>query len=333
MKNEPLVSINLAVYNEESRIRRALKAVLAQTYKNIEVLVFDNASEDKTREIVKNEFPEVKLYAADKNYVFGPGHNRAAEMTNGKYIVAVSADVVIEENFVEEIVKTMEADPKIGALQAKIKFITKNGEKTNKIDTAGFQIYRSRRLVNRGHGEEDRGQYETPEIIFSYEGAVPVWRREAFDQCKVFGEAHDEDFWWMSDDIDLGWRINLFGWNNFYAPNVRAWHERQTTQKLSSSKFDFINMRRGIRKDKKMLDTKNHFFVLIKNDLGISLLKDIFPFLKREIMLFGYFLLFEQSTLLAYPRFIVKIPRMLKKRKYIIQHKKRSREEMEKWFL
>ena len=333
MINEPLVSINLAVYNEESRIRRALQAVLAQTYKNIEVLVFDNASQDKTREIVKNEFPEVKLYASDKNYFFGPGHNRAAEMTKGKYIVAVSADVVIEENFVEEMVRVMEAYEKIGALQAKIKHITKEGEKKNTIDTTGFQIYKSRRLVNRGHGEEDKGQYERAGEIFSYEGAVPVWRREAFEDCKVMGEAHDEDFMWMSDDIDLGWRMNLLGWKNYYAPNVLAWHERQTTQKLASSKFDFIKMRKNIRKDKKMLDIKNFHFTLLKNDFFLSELQSIFPILKREIMLFAYFLVFERSTLLAYPKIIAKIPRMLKKRSYIMKHKKRDRKEMEKWFL
>jgi hypothetical protein len=92
-------------------------------------------------------------------------------------------------------------------------------------------------------------------------------------------------------------------------------------------------MRKNIRKDKKMLDIKNHFFVLLKNDFGVSLLKNIFPFLKRELALFIYFLLFEQYTLLAYPKVIAKIPRMLKKRKYIMSRAKRSREEMEKWIM
>jgi len=329
----PLVSINIPTYNEENRIRRALNSVLSQTYENLEVLVFDNASQDKTREIVKNEYPSVRLHAADKNYVFGPGQNRAAKLTSGKYIVGMSADVVIEKNFIEEMVKVMEADPKIGALQAKIKHITKEGEKKNTIDTTGFQIYRSRRLVNRGHGDEDKGQYETAGEIFSYEGAVPIWRREAFLDCEVFGETHDEDMWWMSDDIDLGWRMNLFGWKNYYAPKVLAWHERQTTQKLASSKLDFIKMRKSIRKDKKMLDIKNFHFTLLKNDFFLSELKSIFSILKRELMLFVYFLFFEQSTLLAYPKIIARIPRMLKKRSYIMKHKKRSREEMEKWFL
>ena len=329
----PLVSINIPTYNEENRIRRALNSVLSQTYENLEVLVFDNASQDKTRELVKNEYPSVRLHAADKNYVFGPGQNRAAKLTSGKYIVGMSADVVIEKNFIEEMVKVMEADPKIGALQAKIKHITKEGEKKNTIDTTGFQIYRSRRLVNRGHGDEDKGQYETAGEIFSYEGAVPIWRREAFLDCEVFGETHDEDMWWMSDDIDLGWRMNLFGWKNYYAPKVLAWHERQTTQKLASSKLDFIKMRKSIRKDKKMLDIKNFHFTLLKNDFFLSELKSIFSILKRELMLFVYFLFFEQSTLLAYPKIIARIPRMLKKRSYIMKHKKRSREEMEKWFL
>ncbi|MBI3671521.1 glycosyltransferase family 2 protein [Candidatus Azambacteria bacterium] len=330
--NNPLISINLVVYNEESRIRRALQSTLSQTYKNIEILVFDNASTDGTAKIVKNEFPNVKLFTADKNYSFGPGQNRAAKMTSGKYIVGMSADVVLAENFVKEMVKTMEKDEKIGALQAKILHITKAGEKTNIIDTTGFEIYRSRRVINRGHGEKDEGQYETAEEIFSYEGAVPVWRREAFFDCGVLGEAHDEDFWWMSDDIDFGWRINLFGWKNFYAPNVLAWHERQTTNKLSSSKLDFIKMRRGIRKDKKMLDILNYRLTLIKNDFGSSILKSILLFSKREVMLFIYFLFFEQYTLLAYPKMIVKIPKMLKKRSYIAKKRKKTKEEMEKWF-
>ena len=333
MQNKPLVSIHLPVYNEEKRIRRALSAVFSQTYKNIEVLVFDNNSSDNTVKIVKREFPKAKIFESKKNLFVGPANNQACKMTKGKYIVSVSADVVVAEDFVEKMIQRMEQDPKIGALQAKILHITQEGGKTDIIDTTGFQIYKSRRLINRGHGEKDKGQYEKAEEIFAYEGAVPVWRREAFLDCAVFGEVHDEDFMWMSDDIDLGWRMNLFGWKNFYDPKVLAWHERQTTNKLSSSKKDFIKMRKEIRKDKKMLDILNYRLTLIKNDFGVSILKNIIPILKREIQLFVYFLFFEQYTLLAYPKIIVKIPKMIKKRRYIMKKAKKSREEMEKWFL
>ncbi len=333
MQNKPLVSIHLPVYNEQKRIRQALSAIFSQTYENIEVLVFDNNSSDNTVKIVKTEFPKAKIFKSKKNLFVGPANNRASKMTKGKYIVSVSADVVIADDFVEKMVRRMEQDPKIGALQAKILHITPEGEKTNIIDTTGFEIYKSRRLINRGHGEKDKGQYEKAEEIFAYEGAVPVWRREAFLDCAILGEVHDEDFMWMSDDIDLGWRMNLFGWKNFYDPEVLAWHERQTTNKLSSSKKDFIKMRKEIRKDKKMLDILNYRLTLIKNDFGISLFKNLFPFLKREIQLFVYFLFFEQYTLLAYPKIIVKIPKMIKKRRYIMKKAKKGREEMEKWFL
>lgn len=339
--SSPLVSINIVVYNEEKRIRRCLNSVLAQTYKNVEVLVFDNASEDSTSDTVKKEFPNIKIFTADKNYAFGPGQNRAAKITDGKYIVGVSADIVLAENFIEEVVRVMENDPKIGALQAKIKFISKEGEKSNIIDTAGFQIFKSRRLVNRGHGEEDRGQYETAEEIFSYEGAVPVWRREAFENCIVrikwrgqeILEAHDEDFWWMSDDIDFGWRMNLFGWKNWYSPKVLAWHERQTTKKLSSNRRDFIQMRKRIAKKKKMLDILNYRLTLIKNDFASGMLKNVFLIAKRELELMTYFILFEPYSLLAYLKIIAKMPKMLKKRSYIMKMAKKTPQEMEKWFL
>jgi len=329
----PLVSLNITTYNEEKRIRRVLDSVLAQTYKNIEVMVFDNASTDNTKEIIKKEYSKIKLFESDKNLYFATSQNRCADMTKGKYIVGISADVVIAEDFVEKLVDVMEKDSKIGALQAKILHITKEGEKTKIIDTTGFQIYKSRRLVNRGHGEKDEGQYDTPCEIFSYEGAVPIWRREAFEDSKVFGQAHDEDFNWMSDDIDFGWRMTLFGWKNYYAPNVLAWHERQTTNRLSNSKKDFIKMRKEIRPFKKMLDIKNYHLALFKNDFFTSELKSFFSIFKREVQLLIYFLLFERYTLLAYPKMIAELPKMYKKRKEIMKRAKKTRQEMESWFL
>ncbi|HAN62115.1 MAG: Glycosyl transferase family protein [Parcubacteria group bacterium GW2011_GWD1_38_16] len=344
----PLVSINLVVYNEEKRIRDCLKAVFNQTYKNYEVLVFDNNSSDKTLEIVRNDFPRAKFFKADKNYSFGPGQNRAAKMTSGKYILGLCADVWIKEDFLEKAVEIMEQNPKIGALQAKIyqlaPFATQNNTeqtqnnaelkiKTNIIDTAGFEIYKSRRIVNRGHGIKDTGQFSKEEEIFSYEGACPFWRRGALEDSAVWGEYHDEDYFWYGDDIDLGWRMHLLGWKNYFTPQVIAWHERQTTKRTSKSRWDFIGQRKSLPKNKKMLDWVNLRLTFIKNDLGIFRWPDIYKFLNREIQLFVYSLIFEPYTIfVGLPRFIRYLPRALKKRKEIMRRKKVSTKEIKRWY-
>lgn len=344
----PLISINLVVYNEEKRIKDCLKAVFNQTYKNYEVLIFDNASTDKTLEVVKNEFPEeismgkLKIFRADRNYVFGPGQNRAAKMTAGKYILGLCADVWIKEDFIEQAVKIMETDKTIGALQAKIYRLI-DGQKSDIIDTCGFEIYKSRRVVNRGHGmrENDAKRFNLGgsevkplEEIFSYEGACPFWRREALEDTAIWNEYHDEDFVWYGDDIDLGWRMRLMGWKNYFSPSVIAWHERQTTKRLSTGKLDFIRQRKTLPKKKKMLDWVNMHLTFVKNDLGIFEWPDIYLFAKREIMLFGYALIFEPYTILVgVPRLIKYLPRALKKRKEIMKRRKISTQEIKKWYL
>lgn len=336
--NQPLVSINLVVYNEEHRIKTCLKAVFDQTYKNLEILVFDNNSTDQTIETVKKEFPEaltdgkIKIHKGDKNYGFGPGQNRAAQMTAGKYIVGLCADVWLKEDFIEQAVKTMETDPRIGALQAKIYRLI-DGQKSDYLDTAGFEIYKSRRIVNRGHGDKDTGQFDKAEEIFSYEGACPFWRREALDDTAIFGQYHDEDYFWYGDDIDLGWRMHLMGWKNYFAPSVIAWHERHTTKRLSKSRWDFIKQRKELPKKKRMLDWVNIHLTIIKNDVGVFAWPDIYLFKKRELMLFGYALIFEPYTIfVGVPRLIRYLPSALKKRREIMKRKKVTTEEIKKWY-
>ena len=81
-----------------------------------------------------------------------------------------------------------------------------------------------------------------------------------------------------------------------------------------------------------MLDWQNLHLTFIKNDFCLSALKDLWPYAAREIKLLVYVLLFEQYTLLAIPKIIFLLPQMLKKRRYIMEHKKVSRAEIEKWF-
>ncbi len=327
----PLVSINLVVQNGEKYIRDCLRSVRAQTYPRCEVVVFDNNSTDSTRDIVTQEFPEFRFIANAKNLGFGPGQNKCLALTKGKYILGLCVDIVLDVDFVTHAVKAMERDAQIGALQAKI-YRLENGAKTDIIDTTGFVIFKSRRVINRGHGEKNAGQYDREEEVFSYEGAVPFWRREALVASAVDGEAHDEDYFWYADDIDLGWRLRLFGWKSYFVPTVVAYHDRSTTKRLSNNWRDFVALRRTVPARKRMLDWQNQHFTFIKNDCILSALKDIRYVLPRECMLFCYIVAYEPYTLRAIPHMLRLLPRMLRKRRYIMAHKKATRQEMERWF-
>ncbi|MBI4128541.1 MAG: glycosyltransferase family 2 protein, partial [Parcubacteria group bacterium] len=241
------ISVQVVVRNEAHRIHECLAAVRRQTYRRIEVVLWDNSSTDGTPALVERTFPQVRVVRAAENVGFGGGHNRLFPQTRGEYVLALSADVVLDENFCAEAVRCMEHDLSIGAVQGK-SYRGKDRMRTDEknIDTTGFTLFRSRRLINRGHGEIDRGAWASPEEIFSFEGAAGFFRRDALMDAYVEGELYDEDLFWYATDIDLGWRLRMLGWKSFYCPTAILYHDRPTTERLSRGLGDFIRIRKWI---------------------------------------------------------------------------------------
>ena len=337
---KPEVSIHLIVRNGTRYLPECLAHVAAQTYPTIAFRVFDNASDDGTPELVAKLAPNAEIIRFDKNYVVGGGFNRSLAYSNSPYVVLLCVDVLMDPHFIERAVEAMEADTTRGVLQAKVLWYDKEHErKSEVIDTTGMQIFRSRRITNRGHGEKDRGQYETAEEVFCYEGAVPFFRREALESAKMrvakTGEYEylDEDFVWYADEVDLGWRLRLLGWSCWYDPSVRAWHDRSTTHALSGSRRGFIAQRKKIPATKRMLDFRNQRLTFLKNDFFVTLAIHSPWILKRELFLCAYFLVFERSSLRAYWDIMRMAPRMLAKRKILMGKRSMNEQEMRAWFL
>ena len=177
------------------------------------------------------------------------------------------------------------------------------------IDTTGFQKFRSRRIINRGKEEIDHEQYREGEI-FAVEGAVPVFRRKALEDCIVEGYLIDPDFsigpFGYGDDLDLAWRMKNLGWKQWYAPNVIGYHNRSTR-----------GPRSGIPLIKRQLDWCNVRFAIIKNDRWQNLLLDAIFWIPREIGVMIYVLAFEPRVFAIVPRFFRLLPKMLRRRRII----------------
>ncbi len=344
-----LVTINLVVLNGEKYIRHCLDGILTQTYpsESIEVNILDNGSLDGTTQTIKETisnkqelgFSKFTLHESKINFGMWPGQEELLKYSNGKYILALAVDVILDKDFVKNAVEAMGKDSKIGALQAKIykyDLINDDVKKTNIIDTCGFEIFKSRRITNVGHGVEDHGQYDllaggTSEI-FGVEGAAPFFRREAIENIRINGEFCDHDYFWYGDDLDFAWRMNLFGWKQIFTPSVIAWHDRQTTKKLRQNFRDFLAIRKAISLRKRQLEWKNIRFTIIKNDYIINILKDLPYVLKREVMMLVYLIFFEPKVLLEIPSFIKLLSRMIAKRKEIMRKAKVSPTEIRKYF-
>ncbi len=114
MQNKPLVSVLMTAYNREKYIAEAIKSVIASTYKNWELIIVDDVSNDKTVEIAKHykaKDSRIKLYVNSSNLGDYPNRNKAAAYAKGKYLKYVDADDLIYPYGLEQLVFYMEQFP------------------------------------------------------------------------------------------------------------------------------------------------------------------------------------------------------------------------------
>lgn len=111
MKNKPLVSVLMTVYNRKKYIAEAIESVLASTYQNWELIIVDDKSKDRSAEIAKSyeaKDARIKVYINEKNLGDYPNRNQAASYAKGKYLKYVDADDMIYEHTLEYMVTMME---------------------------------------------------------------------------------------------------------------------------------------------------------------------------------------------------------------------------------
>jgi hypothetical protein len=182
-----------------------------------------------------------------------------------------------------------------------------------------------------GHGDPDDGRWDRPQDIFGVEGAAPMFRRAAWEDCRVSGHVVDPDFrvgpLGYGDDLDIAWRMSLFGWRQRYVPTARGLHARATTDRVGRSLSDHVARRRtraAIRLPIRQLDWSNVRFAIMKNDRAADALRDLPRILARELAVQGYFLLFEPAVLAGWGRFLRLLPRMLRRRRAVQRRARRT---------
>lgn len=341
--NNPLVSINIITYNSQKYINDCLGSVLNQTYPNLETLIIDNASTDNTINYLK-KIPEklnLKIIFNKKNIGFSAGHNQGIKNSQGDFILCLNPDVALDKDFVKKAIEAIQKDDKIAAVQGKLlRWNTGNPISNNfndysiskMIDTSGLAIFKNRRIINIRQGQIDEKRFEEIEEIFGADGAAPVYRRKALEDIKINNEYFDEDFFCYKEDVDLAWRLRLYGWKTIYQPNSIALHDRTSGESTTLSYVGIIKERLKINKFSKYLAFKNQRLMQIKNEQIWLLIKHLPWFLPKEITSWIYVLIFEKYTWKAIKDLFKQMPNAFRKRKIIMSKKRINICEIEKWF-
>jgi glycosyltransferase involved in cell wall biosynthesis len=130
MKPTPLVSIGLFVYNGESFLEDAVCSILSQTFRNFELIISDNASTDRTREIAQayaRRDRRIRYYRNEKNMGGGWNARRVCELATGKYFRWATADDMLEPDLLRQCVQALEGDPACVVAYPKTKIVDEQG--------------------------------------------------------------------------------------------------------------------------------------------------------------------------------------------------------------
>jgi GT2 family glycosyltransferase len=250
----PAVSVVIPNLNGRHLLGRCLERLRQQTVTDVETIVVDNGSEDDSVAFVESHFPETQVVALSENRGFAGGMNAGIERARGAYVALLNNDAEADPRWVEELLACLERHPRAAAVTSKL--LLADGRNT--VDGAGDSLTPSFLPYPRGHGEPDRGQFEEEVEVFSPAGAASLWRRSALDDVGLF----DERFFAYYEDVDLGFRARLKGYECWYAPKAVAYHHRGAT---AGTHTDFTLFH----------PIKNRWFLILKNAPGRLLLRNV----------------------------------------------------------
>ena len=190
----PAVSVVIAAFNEETVIVNTIRAVLANGYAPLEIIVVDDGSSDDTSGQVRANFGDTVTLLAQPNGGKASALNLGIAVATAEIIIALDADTVFARDTIEKLVRHF-TNPLVGAVAGNVKV----GNRVNPLTHwQSIEYVTSQNL--------DRRAYATINSVTVVPGAVGAWRREAILQAGRYTTDT------MAEDMDLTWRIRRIGW-------------------------------------------------------------------------------------------------------------------------
>ncbi len=215
------ISIIIPHLNGKHLLEDCLGSLRQQTFSDFEVLLVDNGSSDGTQAYVREQFPEVTLIELGENRGFTGACNAGWHASSGEIVILLNNDTETESGWLREVWQAFEQHPQVGSVASKMLLF----DQRDTFHTAG-DFYRVDGIPgNRGVWQKDVGQFDQIEPVFSACGGSSAYRRTMLEQIGFL----DDDFFFSCEDVDLGWRANLAGWQVLYVPTAVVYHKLKAT--------------------------------------------------------------------------------------------------------
>lgn len=209
---KPFVSIMIPAHNEESVIAHTVENIRNLTYKNFEIILIDDRSEDNTLEVIKSladKFDNVKYLSRAKDAFPGKSAvlNDALVMAKGEAILVFDADATVEPDFLSKLIPNLEPED-VGAVQARK--VIRNSD-TNILTKCQNNEYTLDTYLQVGRD--------------AIKGAVELRGNGELIKRKALEDIGGWNNYTITDDLDMSTRLHIKGWDVRYCLDAKVYEE------------------------------------------------------------------------------------------------------------
>ena len=253
-KNVPKVSIISVNYNQAAVTVELLESIKQLSFKDLEVIVVDNASKEDPTAALLATYPTVKLIKSADNLGFAGGNNLGIDASTGDYLFFINNDAEIVEGTIEQLLALFHRVPNLGVVSPKLCYYTPEAS-IDTIQYAGSTEVSNFTGRNRtlGELEEDNGQYVVAKPTAYAHGAAMMIPRAAMEKVGKM----PEEFFLYYEELDWCAQFRRAGYEIYIEPNALVYHkESLSVGKMSPLKTYYVNRNRiyFMRRNKSRLE-------------------------------------------------------------------------------
>lgn len=238
------VTVVIPNYNGIGYLKDCLDTLKVQSFQDFSALVVDNGSEDGSAEFVRAYYPWVKVLELEENYGFCRAVNEGIKASQTPYVFLLNNDTKLHRKCIEELLAVMRRRPLCFSCQARM---VKMYE-PELLDDGGDYYCALGWAYARGKDRPWKNDRHERRIFAACAGAA-MYRMSVFERIGLFDEVQ---FAYL-EDMDVGYRARIFGYENRYAPGAIVWHVGSGT---SGSRYNEFKVRCSAR---------NNLYLIYKN--------------------------------------------------------------------
>lgn len=271
------MSIVLVCWNNKAYLDPCLKSLYEGGLKStFDVIVVDNGSTDGSQQMLAEKYPDVKLIQNAGNVGLGKASNQGIEATNGRHVLLLNNDTLVNGPALDVLVDFLDAHPEAGAVAGKLL----NPDGSFQSGFAPFSNLLEEFLIVTHIGEllwagyPSHGDSNEIKSTGWLSSACLLVRRAALDKVGLL----DESYFIYGDEADLQYRLNQAGWKVYFLPTSSIIH-------FGGRSMDRWKRRKMVYRGKMMFYKKNYGFL---STFFLRLLFFVMSLLKLLVWCFGF---------------------------------------------